>query len=241
MTLALQSKQWQVAPPVSGQHLSSLPDLPPLVVQLLHNRGISDPAAAYEFLSGHPGADDPFRLKGMNEAVARLRQAIHDEEQIAVYGDFDTDGITATAVLVEALAALGARVRPYIPSRVDEGYGLNLAALRRLYREGVRVVVTVDCGIRSNREVAEASRGMDLIITDHHSPAEGRLPAAAAIINPKQPGCAYPFQDLSGVGLAFKLAQGLLRVQNKIGIPSDLAEAQLLDLVALGTVAVTAQ
>jgi single-stranded-DNA-specific exonuclease len=172
----------------------------------------------------------------MSEAVSRLRDAIRRGERIAVYGDFDTDGVTATALLVQTLSALGAQVEPYIPHRVDEGYGLNLDALRHLWQQGIRVVVTVDCGIRSIPEVTEASKGLDLIVTDHHSVGE-ELPPAVAIINPKQPGCRYPFKDLAGVGLAFKLAQGLLRAQNQMGPGVTLAEETLVDLVALGTVA----
>ena len=234
--MPLQARRWKIAPPVGERDLARFPDLAPLVVQLLHNRRIDDLDEAYAFLTGRVGEDNPFRLKGMNEAVARLREAIRRGEPIAIYGDFDTDGVTATALLVQTLSALGARVEPYIPHRVDEGYGLNLDALRSLHRRGVRLVVTVDCGIRSVKEVTEASRELDLIVTDHHS-VGNPLPPARAVINPKQPGCPYPFKDLSGVGLAFKLAQALLRVQNRMGAEAELSEESLLDLVALGTVA----
>jgi single-stranded-DNA-specific exonuclease len=234
--LSLQTKRWQIAAPVSEQHLALLPDLPPLVVQLLHNRGITEPGDVQSFLAGRYAAGNPFQLKGMNQAVARLRQAIRAGERIAVYGDFDTDGVTATALLVQALGALGGRAEPYIPHRVDEGYGLNLDALRHLYRDGVRVVVTVDCGIRSVVEVAHVRRHLALIITDHHTPQES-LPSAVAIVNPKQPGCPYPFKDLAGVGLAYKLAQALFRVGRQTARLPDIAEEALLDLVALGTVA----
>ncbi len=234
--MALPLKRWQIAPPVAGQHRARFPDLSPLVVQLLHNRGVDDPALADEFLAGRFTGDNPFQLKGMDQAVGRLRHAIRQKEPIAVYGDFDTDGVTATVLLVEVLSALGARVEPYIPHRVDEGYGLNLDSLRRLYRQGVRLVVTVDCGIRSVYEVEQARRGLDLIITDHHS-VGAELPPAVATLNPKQPGCPYPFKNLSGVGLAYKLAQALLRVQGQMGRPAELTEESLLDLVALGTVA----
>ena len=235
--MSIQSKRWQIAPPVDQQTLDRFQDLPPLVVQLLYNRKIRDSAAVREFLAvGAPG-HNPFQLKGMDAAVARLRAAIRLQEPIAIYGDFDTDGVTATALLVQTLSVLGARVRPYIPHRVDEGYGLNLEALRTLYRRGVHLVVTVDCGIRSFREVREASKGMDLIVTDHHSVGDD-LPPARAVINPKQAGCPYPFKELAGVGLAFKLAQALLKVHNKVGgQPVAMVEEDLLDLVALGTVA----
>ena len=234
--MSLQSKRWRVAPPVGEEDLSRFPNTSPLLVQLLHNRGLDDPVEALEFLQGQAPGYSPFALKGVNEAVGRLREAVRNGESIAVYGDFDADGVTATALLVQALSALGARVRPYIPSRVDEGYGLNIGALRKLYREGVRLVVTVDCGIRSVDEVERASRKLDMIVTDHHSVGD-QLPPARAVINPKQPGCHYPFKDLSGVGVAYKLAQGLLLAQKGMGTPPSLAADDLLDLVALGTVA----
>jgi len=177
----------------------------------------------------------------MSEAVRKLRQAIRLQIPIAVYGDFDADGVTATALLTQTLAALGARVEPYIPRRVEEGYGLNLNALRQLYRRGIRVVVTVDCGIRSCTEVEQVGRHMDILITDHHSVGP-HLPPALAIINPKQPGCPYPFKHLAGVGVAFKLAQALLQAESAALGRSrkskpPLNETDLLDLVALGTVA----
>jgi single-stranded-DNA-specific exonuclease len=234
--VTLQRKRWRVAPPVSDADLARFQDLPPLVAQLLFNRGIRDPDAAHAFLQDRVALGSPFLLKDMMKAVGRVRKAIRGGELVAVYGDFDTDGVTATVLLVEVLTALGANAKPYIPHRVDEGYGLNLEALRHLYREGARLVITVDCGIRSVEEVERASRGLDLIVTDHHS-VGGDLPPAVAIINPKQPGCPYPFKDLSGVGLAFKLAQALLRVQARMGEPSSVTEDSLLDLVALGTVA----
>jgi single-stranded-DNA-specific exonuclease len=174
----------------------------------------------------------------MPEAVARLRQAIGAGESIAVYGDYDADGVTATALLIQTLTALGARVQPYIPNRFEEGYGLNKEALAHLAQQGVRLVVTVDCGIRSVEEVIHGNQlGLDIIITDHHYVGEETLPALAAI-NPKQPGCRYPFKKLAGVGLAFKLAQALVQdVQAGDAHPPLPATEDLLDLVALGTVA----
>jgi single-stranded-DNA-specific exonuclease len=234
--LSLQTKRWVIEPQVSQEQLSRLPDLQPLVVQLLHNRGLESPDSIQDYLAGHVPRDNPFQIKGMNKAVTRLRRAIDRGEAIAVYGDFDADGVTATALLVETLSALGARVMPYIPDRVKEGYGLNLDALRKLYIRGIRVVVTVDCGIRSIREIREASKGMSMIITDHHTPLD-ELPPALSIINPKQPDCFYPYENLAGVGLAYKLAQGLLRAQASTGRGCDLSEDSLLDLVAMGTVA----
>lgn len=234
--MPLPSKRWKTAPAASDLDLAQVADLPPLLVQLLYGRGIRGPEAAHAFLDGRASGHSPFRLKGMDAAVTRLRQAIRRGEPLVVYGDFDADGVTATVLLVQVLTALGAHVEPYIPHRVDEGYGLHLEALRQLYRKGVRLVLTVDCGVRSVREVSQAGRVMDLIVTDHHAPGQ-ELPPALALINPKQPGCRYPFKGLAGVGLAFKLAQALLRVEGQTGRTGAATEASLLDLVALGTVA----
>jgi len=229
-------KRWRDVTLSRDQALARFPDLPPLLAQVLCSRRMADPDAASDFLASRVLADDPFLLKGMNRAVPRLQRAISRGEKIAVYGDFDADGVTATAVLVETLSSLGACVEPYIPDRVDEGYGLNLEALRKLYRRNVRLVVTVDCGVRSVREVEQTRRHLDLIITDHHLPGD-QLPPATAIIDPKQPGCPYPFKDLSGVGLAYKLAQALLARPPAGSQPALHLEESLLDLVAVGTVA----
>ncbi len=239
--MTVQPKQWRVAPPVPQAHLDRFPQLLPLVVQVLHNRGLKEPGEVQAFLRGEWEVDNPFLLRGMNKAVGRLRWAIRRGESIAVYGDFDADGVTATALLVQTLEALGAQVRPYIPNR-DAGYGLNKGALRRLAQQGIQLVVTVDCGIRSIDEVSYGRRlGLDIIITDHHSAGE-ELPPATVSIDPKRAGERYPFRELSGVGLAFKLAQGLLRANRQVPLKKGrrdvgVEEATLLDLVALGTVA----
>ncbi|MFZ2360850.1 MAG: single-stranded-DNA-specific exonuclease RecJ [Anaerolineae bacterium] len=236
-----QPKRWIVHPAAPASHFARLSHVAPLIVQLLWNRGIDDATRVEAFLRGETTLDNPFRIKGMNEAVERIRRAIRQGERIAVYGDFDADGVTATALLVQALSALGAFVHPYIPHRVDEGYGLNNNALAELARDGHQLVITVDCGIRSVDEVAFANRlGLDVIVTDHHS-IGAELPPALAAINPKRQDCPYPFKGLAGVGLAFKLAQALLRTHRQTpirpGLAVDLAEEDLLDLVALGTVA----
>jgi len=237
--LTIKPKRWQVAPPPPPGHTAGFPGLSPLIVQLLYHRGLDTPSKVQTFLKGDWPEDNPFRLKGMNEAVTRLRQAIRQREPIAVYGDFDADGVTATALLVETLSALGAQTEPYIPHRV-EGYGLNKDALHQLAQKGIKIVVTVDCGIRATDEIAYGcGLGLDIIVTDHHSPAE-ELPPATAAINPKQVDCHYPFKKLAGVGLAFKLAQALLRANRQTPVARgkvDLDEEDLLDLVALGTVA----
>jgi single-stranded-DNA-specific exonuclease len=230
--------QSQSAPP--ADHLQAYPDIDPLVVQILYHRGVREADSMHRFLAGDAGDDNPFRLRGVAESVARIREAIRRQEPIAVYGDFDVDGVTATALLVGVLESLGGRVVAYIPHRQREGYGLNVAALDRLADQGVRVVVSVDCGVRAVSEINHAARrGLDMIITDHHTPPD-QLPPAYALINPRQPGCDYGFKALPGVGLAYKLAQALLRVQRNVPLPttrSAVDEESLLDLVALGTVA----
>ncbi len=233
-------KRWRIAPPVPQSHLTRFPHLSPLIIQLLYNRGIRSPGDVQAFLEGEGSEGNPFLLKGMNEAVTRLRWAIRRGELMAVYGDFDADGVTATALLVQTLEALGGRVRPYIPNRFDEGYGLNKGALRHLAQEGMRLVVTVDCGIRSVKEVRYGRKlGLDIIVTDHHSVGE-ELPPATAVVNPKRKDSRYPFEELSGAGLAFKLAQALLRANRQVPVARgqvEIDEEDLLDLVALGTVA----
>ncbi len=233
-----QSKRWRVLPPAPPDFLRRFADFHPLLAQVLYNRGLTDPRQARRFLTGgEPGAS-PFFLADMDRAVARLRRAIRAGEPIAIYGDFDVDGVTATALLVETLQALGAQVIPYIPHRVTEGYGLNPYALDELAERGVRVVVTVDCGIRSLKEVAHGrARGLEIIVTDHHSIGPD-LPPALAVINPKRPDNRYPFRDLAGVGVAYKLAQALLMVnRHNDRQRAELDPVELTDLVALGTVA----
>ena len=233
------AKRWRIAPPAPASYRSRLSDLHPLVAQVLYNRGLTDPEEARSFLKGPFDLDNPFRLRGMDRAVAHIREAVRAGVPIVVYGDFDADGITATALLVLTLRSLGGETYPYIPHRVEEGYGLNRSALTELARKGARLVITVDCGIRSPEEVAYARRlGMDVIITDHHT-LGSRVPEALAVLNPRRPDCPYPYEHLTGVGLAYKLAQALLRANRQVPLPGSapLEEEELLDLVALGTVA----
>jgi single-stranded-DNA-specific exonuclease len=234
------SKRWQILPRVSSLVVARFPQLHPLLIQVLYNRGLSTPEEVQAFLSPESLIGNPFQLRGMSAAVERLRRAVRAGEPIAVYGDFDVDGVTATALLVQALESIGAQVRPYIPHRVDEGYGLNLEALKQLQAQGVRVVVTVDLGVRSLDEVAFGKEiELDMIVTDHHTPGD-ELPDALAVINPKQPHCPYPSKELSGAGIAFKLAQALLRAETSVPLGKSsqpIAENCLLELVALGTVA----
>jgi single-stranded-DNA-specific exonuclease len=230
--------RWQVAPPAPDSYRAHFPDLHPVVVQILYQRE-RNPDDARAFLERRAGPDNPYGLYGMNRAVARIRQAVRQKEPIVVYGDFDADGVTATALLVTTLQALGADVRPYIPHRVEEGYGLNRRAIEDLAEAGTRLLVTVDCGIRFPREIALARRrGMDVIVTDHHIVGADPL-EAVAVVNPHQEECPYPYKGLAGVGLAYKLAQALLRANRHVPLPGSvpLNEEDLLDLVALGTVA----
>jgi single-stranded-DNA-specific exonuclease len=168
----------------------------------------------------------------MHQAVARVYRALLSGEKIAVYGDFDTDGITATALLVQGLSCLKVKVVPYIPHRLTEGYGLKIAALENLHRQGITLVISVDCGITALAQVKQAKRlGLDIIVTDHHTPPE-EVPPAVAVIDPKLPGSNYPYPDLAGVGVALKLLQAFFQ-----GIGKEKQLSELIDLVALGTVA----
>ena len=252
--------RWEVAKPAPQEYLAQIWDLPPPIAQCLYNRGLKTLQEAYAFLSGEPEENDPFQLRGIHRAVARIRQAIRQKERIVVYGDFDADGVAATALLTQTISSLGGQAWPYIPHRADEGYGLHREALERLTQEGCRLLITVDCGVRSIDEVRYARQlGLEVIITDHHSPPP-ELPPALAVVNPKREDCPYPFKGLSGTGVAFKLAQALLKVERRVPLfshpfPRDpfgtgsrrdrdtfvrkstpLEEEELLDLVALGTI-----
>ncbi len=231
-------KQWRLQPLLPA-HLAAeaaAHDISPLIAQILSNRGLRSAADMRSFLAPEESAPgDPFLLRDVGRAVARLRQALAGEELIAVYGDYDADGLTATTLLVEVLESLGARVVPYIPHRTEEGYGLHCEALTRLREQGASLVLTVDCGTSAAAEVVHARRvGLDVVVTDHHE-VQAPLPPALAVINPKAPASGYPFRELAGVGVAFKLAQALVLA----AAPERLAEleVQCLDLVALGTVA----
>lgn len=226
-------KRWQVEPKIPPSVHEALKEYPLLIPQLLFNRGITTAAEAFKFLDPQVSAfSNADLLKDMPAAVERLHTAIQREEQIAVYGDYDVDGVTATVLMVEFLRKAGAHVREYIPNRFDEGYGLNNEALASLSAQGISLVITVDCGVRSPREAEFArSKDLDLIISDHHQPGP-ELPVVVAIINPKQPGDEYPDKDLAGVGLAYKIAQAYLSHFPSDGVMAD----DWLDLVALGTV-----
>jgi single-stranded-DNA-specific exonuclease len=229
-----QTTQWHFKSDIPTDVEQALSEYHPILRKILFNRGYTNAHLAQKFLEAKPlPGTDPQGMLGIPEATQRIIRAIHAGTPIAVYGDYDADGVTATALLVHTLEILGATVMAYIPNRFTEGYGLNLTALDFLHAEGIRQIITVDCGIRSLAEADHASAlGIELIITDHHQPGS-ELPQASAIINPKQEGDQYPEKELSGAGLAYKLADALLSEQKSA--PQNSKD--LLDLVAIGTVA----
>jgi single-stranded-DNA-specific exonuclease len=225
--------RWNLLPPVPDKRLVSSSGFSPLVAQLLYNRGLTEPSQLEPFITGDKRlSGDPWLLPDMHLAVARLYRALLSGENIAVYGDFDADGITGTALLVQGLSSLGVKVTPYIPHRLTEGYGLKTVALENLHRQGISLVITVDCGITALAEVKRAKRlGLDIIITDHHTPLP-EIPPAIAIVNAKRTDSGYPFSELTGAGVAIKLLQALFQ-----GIGKERQLDDLLDLVAVGTIA----
>jgi single-stranded-DNA-specific exonuclease len=224
-------KRWLDPDPVPQDAARELEAFAPHERSVLWRRGIATRLQAAVFLRGGVPQHDPFGLLGMQTAAGRLGAAVAAGEPIVIYGDYDADGLTGTAVLVSALRARGARVSHFIPSRYAGGYGLTIDALQALAQGGARLVVTADCGARSVAEAEAAHRlGLDLIITDHHAPGD-QLPRCLATINPRQPGDGYPFKDLSGAGIAYKVAQALAQ---SLGGPDP---DDLLDLVAVGTIA----
>lgn len=235
-------KRWTLLPPAPAALLSSTPEYP-LLVHVLFQRGLTTSGEIRDFLEGSQAQRaNPYLLRDMAPAVTRILRAIDTGEVICVYGDFDADGVTATALLVSALQAAGGKVGPYIPDRVDEGYGLNVDAIERI-AAGATLIVTVDCGMRSVAEVNRANQlGVDVIITDHHTVGH-ELPPALAVINPRRADCPSRFDRLAGVGVAYRVAQAVLRATARRP-HSPLSEErvaeiedELLDLVALGTVA----
>ena len=204
----------------------------PAFIPFLKNRGIKTCNELFKIL--HPDIDQlhsPFLMKDMGKAVARLKKAISYKEKILIYGDYDVDGITSTALLMRILKKMGNKALYYIPNRIEDGYGMNIDGIKYAKEKGANLIITVDCGIKAIEQVRYAhSLGIDVIITDHHLPGE-KLPAAVAILNPHRNGENYPFKELSGVGVAFKLLQGIFDSQNQDSLLWNL------DLVALGTLA----
>jgi len=207
----------------------------PILAALLINRGYADERAARVYLSpAYDQLHEPYAMRGMKEAVARLQHAITTGERVLIYGDYDVDGTTGTAILLRALKLLNANVGFHVPHRFTEGYGIQQPALEKAFADGCKLVVSVDCGIRAHEPLYWARQvGLDVIITDHHLPDEKEgAPPAFAVLNPNQVGCDYPDKNLAGVGVAFKLVHALFRENGR--------EAQVpafMKVVAIGTVA----
>ena len=227
--------RWQLADEPDPQRIRELCGelgISAIIARIMLNRGIETVAQGRIFLHPRLGdLHDPFAFKDMELAMERIVTALKKKEPIMIFGDYDVDGITATSLLYLILARLGASVSYYVPNRMSEGYGLSETGIQEAWDRGVKLIITVDCGITALPEVDLAkSRGIDLIITDHHEPQQ-QLPKALAILNPKRPDDNYPDRNLAGVGVAFKLAQGLF---NRLGFDDSELETHL-DLVALGT------
>ena len=227
-------EQWNPAPRDGAAEQALLSaGVSPLAALTLAGRGIRSREEASSFLAAGPELlHDPMLLRDMDAAVERIDRALEQGETIAIYGDYDVDGITATCLLSSYLTERGAKVLPYIPDRLTEGYSLNTDAITRLRLKGARLLVTVDCGITNVKEAAFARGiGMDVVITDHHECKE-ELPQAAAVVNPHRPDCPYPFKQLAGVGVALKLALALTPEEQRLQVLEAYA-----DLAAIGTVA----
>ena len=225
-------KQWKELPPGAGEAELTAAGIPALCAKVLSARGVADPARARRLLYEREELHDPMEMADMDKAVKRLKSALEEGETIAVYGDYDVDGITATCLLTDFLRSEGGKVLPYIPNRLEEGYGLNQGAVERLREQGAAVIVTVDCGITAVQETEYAKGlGLDVIITDHHECKE-ELPSAAAVVDPRRGDCPYPFKHLAGVGVSLKLCMALAGREREEELLSRYA-----DLAALGTVA----
>jgi len=234
-------KTWKTAKPITQDFANKFPEVNPVILQLLLNRGIDTQEKIDEFLNPDYSTDlhDPFLFKEMDEAAKRILQAVEKKEKIVVYGDYDADGVSASAIMVSIIKVLGGEVDVYIPFRETEGYGLNLEAVRQIADKKTQLVVTVDCGISNSKEVeALKKEGIDVIVTDHHHEPPN-LPKAFATINPNLEKEKYPFKQLAGCGVAYKLAQALITKHKKYKV-NQLNEGQekwFLDLVAIGTIA----
>ncbi len=223
-------KRWRLRGRFPDDALKDAPGQP-LVRHLMWHRGVRTAAEATAFTEARDPAYDALLLPDIEPALDRIVRAIETGELIAVYGDFDVDGVTAAAILIEALGEAGARVVPYIPDRFNEGYGVNSAAIESLHEKGATLIITVDCGTSSVAEIEAArSLGVDTIVLDHHTvPPE--LPPALALVNPKRPESRYPEPELASGGLAFKLVSALY---DRLGRP--FVPERYLDIVALSTV-----
>lgn len=226
-------KRWRIAPLIPSHISRELNEHPPFLRQLLFNRGIVSAEQARAYLSDESPTDtNPLNLKDMPKAVALIHEAISNQQNIAIYGDYDADGVTSSSILYEFFSQLGSKPRVYIPNRFDEGYGLNNEAMEQLHTEGIALIITVDCGIRSIEQVALAKQlGMKVIVSDHHLPGK-EVPDADAVIDPHQEGDFYPYKMLAGVGIAYKIVQAYLQTYPN----PEIDPRQWLDLVSIGTV-----
>lgn len=234
-------KKWQIMPKISKSKLEEFKEVNEIILQLLTNRGIDTREEIDEFFSNtlDPKKVNPFLFKNMEEAVALIIKHIKAENQIFIYGDYDADGVTSSALLRDILELLKGKVEVYLPDRVSEGYGLNNNAIDYIKKQGGKLIVTVDGGIRSREEIAHAqSMGIEVLVTDHHpsSGVEEDLPNCL-IINSTLPEETYPYKNLAGVGVAYKLAMAIISKAKLSDANKKLLEKRLLDLVAIGTVA----
>ena len=233
----MKAKRWSVRrhDVNAAASLARVLGVSPILAALLINRGYGDERAARAFLSPtYDQLHEPYLMLGMREAVARVKQAIETQEPILIYGDYDVDGTTGTAILLRALKLLGAQTGFHIPHRFTEGYGVQQPALERALADGYKLVISVDCGIRAHEPLYWArDHNLDVIITDHHLPDEDEgAPPAFAVLNPNQSGCSYPDKNLAGVGVAFKLVHALFREYGR-----EAQVAAFMKVVAIGTVA----
>ena len=223
-----------------SEKLTKSLNISPVTAQILINRGIQNETEANLFLNCTLfDLPSPYLMKGMDQAIERIKKGLYDKEKIAIYGDYDVDGVTSTALLYNFLKTIDADVTYYNPDRLKEGYGVNIDAVKKLADEGVSLIVSGDCGITAVNEVEQAKElGVDFIVTDHHKPPE-ELPKAVSVLNPKLKDCKYPAKEIVGVGVIFNLVIALRRALRDEGFFKE-AEPNLgdyLDLVALGTVA----
>ncbi len=237
----MSEKNWKIKPNLEQTDFDRFPEIYPIIIQLLFNRGIDSQKKIDQFLLPDYGENlhDPFLFNDMKKTVKKIFESIEKKEKIVVYGDYDADGVSSSVILVETLKAFGADVDVYIPFRETEGYGLNIEATKSLVKNKTQLLITVDCGISNKKEIDFLNKNnVEVIVTDHHQePLE--LPCAYAILNPHLNQEKYPFKELAGCGVAYKLVQGLIagQIDYKVNRIKEGFEKWLLDLVAIGTVA----
>ncbi len=229
-------KKWIVreSNPLDVKKISDETGVSELTAKILYHRGIRDAQSAKNFLEPEAAPfHDPFAMLGMRAAVDRIKQALDAREKICVYGDYDVDGMSASAILLRTLGKLDAVVENYIPER-SEGYGLNIPALQKIAAGGAKLLISVDCGITNEREIAAVKDALDVIVTDHHLPALEDVQSAVAVVNPNQRGCPYPEKNLCGAGVAFKLSQALMNDLRGVDVQTYTTD---IEIAALATVA----